>query len=310
MISVQYFEEEIKMAGRMCWNCSKNIFLTILLQAIGLSLCLEAPYLQLNRTKEEYELPELPYENGYHGLAPYIEADTLTAHHSGHHATYTKNLNAALKQWRESVGVCVVEIMIPFICLNMKRQQEHDLLFMSHVMSWNPYLLTSLHWETPQKCVGLNHQLGHRVIRSIKILSVIAAMGRVPAVLTQNKTKHSKSEQTDLNRSIMWYDSCRCTGAKQSPDNQQQPCWLHVLWTKQTILGEVCKLSPADTVQKYHDKCYNVVIALCAWLVKFPKHYRRPGESPWCRPSLFKALGKNIDFRLSFSRYSRKKVKF
>ncbi|EDO44816.1 predicted protein [Nematostella vectensis] len=44
---------------------------------------------------EKYTLPELPYD--YNELEPHIDEATLRVHHLGHHAAYTKKLNAALK---------------------------------------------------------------------------------------------------------------------------------------------------------------------------------------------------------------------
>jgi len=48
-----------------------------------------------------YELPELPYS--YDALEAAIDAQTMEIHHSKHHATYVKNLNAALEgtQWED-----------------------------------------------------------------------------------------------------------------------------------------------------------------------------------------------------------------
>lgn len=60
------------------------------------------PYEEITQYKEDYSLPDLPY--GYDGLQPFIDEATLQVHHLGHHAAYTKKLNAALKSWRESVS--------------------------------------------------------------------------------------------------------------------------------------------------------------------------------------------------------------
>ena len=60
------------------------------------------PYEEIIQYKEEYALPELPYN--YDGLEPFIDEATVRVHHLGHHAAYTKKLNAALKSWRESVS--------------------------------------------------------------------------------------------------------------------------------------------------------------------------------------------------------------
>ena len=60
------------------------------------------PYEEIIQYKDEYTLPELPYS--YDGLEPFIDEATLRVHHLGHHAAYTKKLNAALNSWRESVS--------------------------------------------------------------------------------------------------------------------------------------------------------------------------------------------------------------
>ena len=41
-----------------------------------------------------FKLPELPY--AYDALEPIIDARTMEIHYTKHHATYVKNLNAAL----------------------------------------------------------------------------------------------------------------------------------------------------------------------------------------------------------------------
>ncbi len=43
-----------------------------------------------------HELPHLPYD--YDALEPFIDAQTMHLHHDNHHATYVKNLNAALEK--------------------------------------------------------------------------------------------------------------------------------------------------------------------------------------------------------------------
>ena len=46
-----------------------------------------------------FELPPLPY--AYTALEPYIDARTVEIHYTKHHATYLKNLNAALEKHPE-----------------------------------------------------------------------------------------------------------------------------------------------------------------------------------------------------------------
>jgi len=46
-----------------------------------------------------FELPPLPY--AYDSLEPFIDAQTMTLHHDGHHGAYVKNLNAAIEKHPE-----------------------------------------------------------------------------------------------------------------------------------------------------------------------------------------------------------------
>jgi len=46
-----------------------------------------------------HELPSLPYD--YAALEPHIDKETMEIHHDKHHATYVKNLNAALEEYPE-----------------------------------------------------------------------------------------------------------------------------------------------------------------------------------------------------------------
>lgn len=56
-----------------------------------------------------FTLPDLPYE--YDALAPYISADIQRLHHSAHHATYVKNLNAALEKYPDWQNKTIEEII-------------------------------------------------------------------------------------------------------------------------------------------------------------------------------------------------------
>ena len=72
------------------------------------------PIYQFNdQVVNQYELPSLPFD--YHDLEPYIDTETVKVHHQGHHAAYTKKLNAALENWRqENSSVIIVTRMILF----------------------------------------------------------------------------------------------------------------------------------------------------------------------------------------------------
>jgi Fe-Mn family superoxide dismutase len=47
-------------------------------------------------------LPDLPYDYG--ALEPAISAETMTLHHSKHHATYVNNLGVALEKLDAALG--------------------------------------------------------------------------------------------------------------------------------------------------------------------------------------------------------------
>lgn len=55
------------------------------------------------------ELPPLPY--AYNALEPHIDAKTMQFHHDKHHATYVKNLNAALEKHPELKGRSVEQLL-------------------------------------------------------------------------------------------------------------------------------------------------------------------------------------------------------
>jgi Fe-Mn family superoxide dismutase len=60
-------------------------------------------------TNMAFELPPLPYD--YAALEPYIDEATMRVHHDGHHATYVKNLNAALEGHPEFEGKSIEDIL-------------------------------------------------------------------------------------------------------------------------------------------------------------------------------------------------------
>ena len=54
---------------------------------------------ETNQTQGTYSVPPLPY--AYNALEPHIDQATMQFHHDKHHATYVKNLNAALDKHPE-----------------------------------------------------------------------------------------------------------------------------------------------------------------------------------------------------------------
>jgi len=56
-----------------------------------------------------FSVPPLPY--GYNALEPYIDTETMQIHHDKHHATYVKNLNAAVAKQPELAKKTVQELI-------------------------------------------------------------------------------------------------------------------------------------------------------------------------------------------------------
>ena len=56
-----------------------------------------------------HELPPLPYD--YNALESHIDEQTMRIHHDKHHATYVKNLNAALDKHPELAGKSVDDLL-------------------------------------------------------------------------------------------------------------------------------------------------------------------------------------------------------
>jgi superoxide dismutase, Fe-Mn family len=57
----------------------------------------------------QFTLPDLPY--AYDALEPYIDAETMTIHHTKHHQTYVDKLNAAMEK-RPSLGDKTVDELL------------------------------------------------------------------------------------------------------------------------------------------------------------------------------------------------------
>jgi Fe-Mn family superoxide dismutase len=57
-----------------------------------------------------FELPALPY--AYNALEPAIDAMTMEIHYTKHHATYLKNLNAALEKYPNLSNLSIEQILM------------------------------------------------------------------------------------------------------------------------------------------------------------------------------------------------------
>ena len=95
MASASYFSVHLTEI-----NCS-----LILMIFSVLTVCqgVTQPYQVINEITTEYQLPDLPFDYG--DLEPYVDLETVRVHHLGHHAGYTRKLNAALQLWRGEVSL-------------------------------------------------------------------------------------------------------------------------------------------------------------------------------------------------------------
>lgn len=59
---------------------------------------------------EPFKLPPLPY--AYNALEPYIDEETMRFHHDKHHATYVKNLNAAINKYPTLKGQSINKLLL------------------------------------------------------------------------------------------------------------------------------------------------------------------------------------------------------
>jgi len=67
-------------------------------------------YLSAAAAAGKQSLPDLPYD--YSALAPTIDAETMTIHHTKHHNTYVTNLNASLEKLDAAVSASDVSGII------------------------------------------------------------------------------------------------------------------------------------------------------------------------------------------------------
>ncbi|WP_373542250.1 superoxide dismutase [Chamaesiphon sp.] len=68
-----------------------------------------APAIATTATTGEFKLPPLTYD--YNALEPHIDAKTMKFHHDNHHATYVKNLNAAIAKYPQLKPKTVEELL-------------------------------------------------------------------------------------------------------------------------------------------------------------------------------------------------------
>ncbi len=106
------------------------------------------PYEVISEKLESYPLPKLNYN--YNELEPFIDEATMKVHHTGHHAAYTKKMNSALKEWKESVSMI--------------------LMFDVSVFHYLPFCFREM-LSVPQGCVqGAKKGLGKLIIRVKSIM--------------------------------------------------------------------------------------------------------------------------------------------
>jgi Fe-Mn family superoxide dismutase len=89
VVGVEIQRQNIKMR-----SSARSLILYFAVTSVLISL------ISCNLDTEDVQLPNLPY--GYGDLEPHIDEQTMRVHHTGHHQTYTDNLNAALHTLRSN----------------------------------------------------------------------------------------------------------------------------------------------------------------------------------------------------------------
>ncbi|TWP26123.1 superoxide dismutase [Apibacter muscae] len=84
-----------------------------------------------------FELPKLPY--AYEALEPHIDAKTMDVHYNKHHATYTTNLNNAIKG-TELESLPIEEIIVKGF--NQTPIRNNGGGYLNHCLFWE--------WLTPE----------------------------------------------------------------------------------------------------------------------------------------------------------------
>lgn len=86
---------------------------------------------------EPFTLPPLPYP--YDALEPHIDAKTMQIHHTGHHATYVRNLNAAVVGRPDLAGKSVEQLLAHLEALPAEVRtaiRNHGGGHANHVLFW------------------------------------------------------------------------------------------------------------------------------------------------------------------------------
>ena len=88
--------------------------------------------------EQGFNVPPLPY--AYNALEPHIDAQTMQFHHDKHHATYVKNLNAAVEKHPELKAKSAEQILrdldsVPEDVRTMVRNNGGG--HVNHTMFWN-----------------------------------------------------------------------------------------------------------------------------------------------------------------------------
>lgn len=124
-----------------------------------------------------FELPALPYQ--YDALEPYVDTETMTIHHTKHHATYVTNLNKALEGHPDWAARALDDILahLKDVPESVRTAvQNHGGGHSNHTLFWN--------WMSPTGSGGPTGSLAASIegvfgsLDSLKEKFTTAALGR------------------------------------------------------------------------------------------------------------------------------------
>lgn len=108
-----------------------------------------------------FSLPQLPY--AYNALAPHVDEETMTLHHTKHHQTYVDNLNKAIAEAPEFQKYTIEELLANIDALPVsirERVRNHGGGHFNHTLFWDLMSPTATGTPTELIMTQINQTFG------------------------------------------------------------------------------------------------------------------------------------------------------